>query len=155
MLESKTALEAVKQELVQRRVRLFTVTDKLSYMPGCDDSQSKHIGSPASFSRRLDWIVSPNFFGDLLPQARPLRQTSTERFQEFIVALAALRTHSRLACIRESDSRAQPGANENGEGFVGDADITFQPLHVAVNAIKALCNRGFLPPRRRATEMTQ
>jgi hypothetical protein len=50
VLESKTALEVAKQELVQCRVKVFTVTDKLGYMPGCDDSQSKHIGSPASFS---------------------------------------------------------------------------------------------------------
>ena len=71
-----------------------------------------------------------------LRQALPLRQPPSERLDKPLIALAALGLRAAGCAVSGQRWRdREPEAHEQSQRFVGDRDVSFQPLDLSRQAI--------------------
>lgn len=85
------------------------------------------------------------FFRYFLQESRPLWETATERLKEPVVAFASLGAGGSLGGLWHRRGGGEPGAHEVSEGFIGDADVAFDALDVAVDPVEELDDGSLLP----------
>lgn len=86
-----------------------------------------------------------SLIGNFLVKPWPCREPPPKCFKELVVPLPACCTGRSLRGLRKRRGRIEPKADEQSKGFIGNADVTLQPLDIAVNAIKTLRNACLLP----------
>ena len=83
-----------------------------------------------------------NVATDLVGERPTTRQSSTQGFNEAVIALPALRLRRRLGGIRQWRGVGQPEAHEQRQGLVGDGDVPFEALDLSRHAVEPPCERG-------------
>ena len=86
-----------------------------------------------------------NVAADLIGERPTARQSSTQGFDEAVIALPALRLRRRLGGIRQRRGAGQPETNEQRQRLVRDGDVPFQPLDLPRHAIEPPGESGFQP----------
>lgn len=92
----------------------------------------------------ISWRVARfNILRDFIGEGPTSRQSSTQRFDEAVIALPTLRLRCRLGGIRQWRRAGQPEAHEQRHRLVRDGDVPFEALDLSRHAIEPPRERGF------------
>src|SRR5574337_756994 len=95
--------------------------------------------------RRVQFGVKSEVLAHLVGKFASAREPSAEGFDETVVALAPFGLCGRKSGVRQSWRTCQPEAYENGQRFIRDGDVPFDPLHLPRHPIETPRQRGLEP----------